>query len=373
VTTVRATGTGGFGTITLADATTSAKGVARILGGSADAPSVPTNALTGTMSAAQLGTGSATSTTFLRGDGTWATPSGTAYSDEQAQDAAAAMIAAGSHSGITFTYNDASNSISATVTSGEGATYTGNKTINGRFGVNSTTSVRQPINMGATINGGSISGSTDDRVGIELAPQFKGNFTGTGGSNPGFAWGLNLFATTGSSAGDGAGLTDVTGALLEMSLATPSGTTFNVVRGLQAEAAFFGSSAGCTVTQMESMRVSAPKRKDGATAGTATNAYGLFVESVDDYNVGASNKWSVFVEGGISRFQGRIDVDQTIVAYGGTLELRGNYSGSGVIQLTSNNIGFFGATPVARQTLPASGSVTAAGIRQALINLGLCQ
>jgi hypothetical protein len=121
------------------------------------------------------------------------------------------------------------------------------------------------------------------------------------------------------------------------------------------------------------MRVSAPKRKDGATAGTATNAYGLFVESVDDYNVGASNKWSVFVEGGISRFQGRIDVDQTIVAYGGTLELRGNYSGSGVIQLTSNNIGFFGATPVARQTLPAAGSVTAAGIRQALINLGLCQ
>lgn len=257
--------------------------------------------------------------------------------------------------------------------SGEAATYTGNKTINGRFGVNATTSVRQPINMGATIAGGSIAGSTDDKVGIELAPKFTGNFTGTGGSNPGFAWGLNLFATTGSASGDGAGLTDVVGALLEMSIATPAGTTFNVVRGLQAEAAFFGSSAGCTVTQMESMRVSAPKRKDGATAGTATTAYCLFIEDPGAYSVGASNSWALFVEGGISRFQGRVDIDGTIVSYNASLNLQGDYSGAGKIQLTTNNIGFFGVTPVARQTLPASGSVTAANIRTALINLGLCQ
>lgn len=42
----------------------------------------------------------------------------TAYTDELAQDAAAAAFAAGSHSGITFTYNDPSNSISAAVTGG---------------------------------------------------------------------------------------------------------------------------------------------------------------------------------------------------------------------------------------------------------------
>jgi hypothetical protein len=36
------------------------------------------------------------------------------YSNEEAQDAVAAMIAAGSHVGITFAYNDATNSISAT-------------------------------------------------------------------------------------------------------------------------------------------------------------------------------------------------------------------------------------------------------------------
>lgn len=37
------------------------------------------------------------------------------YTDEQAQDAVAAMIAAGSHSGISFSYNDGSNSLSATL------------------------------------------------------------------------------------------------------------------------------------------------------------------------------------------------------------------------------------------------------------------
>jgi len=38
------------------------------------------------------------------------------FTDERAQDAVAAMIAAGTHTGITFTYNDAANSLSATVT-----------------------------------------------------------------------------------------------------------------------------------------------------------------------------------------------------------------------------------------------------------------
>lgn len=44
------------------------------------------------------------------------------FTDERAQDAVAAMIAAGTHSGITFTYNDASNSLSATVSGGGGVT-----------------------------------------------------------------------------------------------------------------------------------------------------------------------------------------------------------------------------------------------------------
>ena len=41
---------------------------------------------------------------------------GGSYTDEEARDAVAAMIAAGTHSGIAFVYNDAGDSISATTT-----------------------------------------------------------------------------------------------------------------------------------------------------------------------------------------------------------------------------------------------------------------
>lgn len=44
-----------------------------------------------------------------------------AYTDEQAQDASAALFSAGTHTGITFAYDDAGNRISATVTGGGGS------------------------------------------------------------------------------------------------------------------------------------------------------------------------------------------------------------------------------------------------------------
>jgi hypothetical protein len=43
---------------------------------------------------------------------------GTSYTDEMAQDATAALFAAGTHTGITFSYDDAGNKISAAVTGG---------------------------------------------------------------------------------------------------------------------------------------------------------------------------------------------------------------------------------------------------------------
>jgi hypothetical protein len=50
------------------------------------------------------------------------------YSDEQAQDAFAALVAAGTHSGISFTYNDAGNAISATVAAQSWSQITGKPT-----------------------------------------------------------------------------------------------------------------------------------------------------------------------------------------------------------------------------------------------------
>lgn len=47
--------------------------------------------------------------------------SDTVYTDEKAMDAVAAMIAAGTHSGVTISYNDAGDAISFTVTGGSGS------------------------------------------------------------------------------------------------------------------------------------------------------------------------------------------------------------------------------------------------------------
>lgn len=281
-------------------------------------------------------------------------------------------IAAGTNGQVLTAQSGQTTGLQWAGSTGESGTFVGDKTITGKFGVNATPTTKQPVNMLTTLSGSGVSGS-QDKVAFALGANVTGNFSSDTGSNPGFFWGMNLFATTGSSAGDGAGLTDIIGGLIEMSIQTPAGTTLPHVIGLQGEAAFFGATSGCTVTQMESVRVSAPKRKDGASTGTATNVYGLFIEDVTAYNTGSSNsKFSLFVEGGISRLQGLLTVDNVVQSHNGTMTLQGDYSGNGKIVLTTNNLGFFGVTPVARQTLPASGSVTAANIRAALIALGLC-
>ncbi|HTF48412.1 MAG TPA: hypothetical protein VK735_13265 [Pseudonocardia sp.] len=245
----------------------------------------------------------------------------------------------------------------------------GSGTFTGMFGINKTPSARQPINLGSTVNGSAA--GTEDKVAIELSPTATGDFTGSTGSNPGFFWGLNVFATTGPAAGDGKGIGNFVGSLFEASIRS-TGVTLPYVAGAQVEAAFFGNT-NAAVTQMESLRVCAPKRKDGATGGTATNVYCLFIESPDAYPVGATSKFALFVDGGVTRLQGRVDVKDTILSYQGDLTVRGNFTGNGRIRLNTDGIGFYGATPVARPTLPSAGSVTAAHVRTALISLGLCQ
>lgn len=198
---------------------------------------------------------------------------------------------------------------------GQANVFTGNQRINGGFSVGATSDPKQPVNVTVAMDGGTVraSGSQLDKVANQVNAYITGSFSGDTGSNAGFLWGQNVYLTTGATSGDGAGLSSIIGSLIEANVSTPAGTTFPLIRGLHAQAAFAGASAGATVTQMESLRVSAPVRKDGATAGTATNVYGLFVETVDGTAVGATGSaFSLFVNGGTSRFGGQVHVSGTV-------------------------------------------------------------
>jgi len=74
-------------------------------GGTGTAPTIPTDNYLGPTGLTNLA-----GATDVRG------AAGTAYSDEQAQDAIAAAFAAGTQTGVTISYNDAGNSISVTNT-----------------------------------------------------------------------------------------------------------------------------------------------------------------------------------------------------------------------------------------------------------------
>lgn len=117
---------GPVGTISnLPDATSTVKGVVQLAGDLAGTAAAPTVAKIGGQPIAAVATTGAYSSLSgtptlaqVATTGNYADLAGkpTLYSDEAAQDATAALFANGSHTGVTFTYDDANNKISAAVT-----------------------------------------------------------------------------------------------------------------------------------------------------------------------------------------------------------------------------------------------------------------
>lgn len=212
--------------------------------------------------------------------------------------------------------------------------------------LNVTPTARQPFVSTQTLTPG-LSG-TSDKVGHLLQTVVSGSTHGSdSGSNPTFCWGLNVFTATGTGASDAAGVRVLN--LIEADVRASSGTITNV-KGLQAEASFFGATAGATVTDMMSLFVAAPVRKDGATAGTATNVYGLKVQQVNAVDTGATTAFSLYVDGGTSFFGGNIS------APGITLDV--SASSTGTVKSRSGIFGPTGQAADGRMIVAGDGAAT---------------
>lgn len=196
----------------------------------------------------------------------------------------------------------------------------GTGTTQGLFGITDTPVKRIPVNIGIPIAAAGVIGvGTENVIGLNVHPRFTGDFTGIGGTDPGFVWGVNVFTQIGPGAPDGDGLVEATAMLVEMALTTPS-AAITTVRAFHVDAGFFGAGAGGAVTTFEAMRVSPPRRKEGAIAGTATNTYGIFVEAPSA--IGTSGNFAIFTAGGPSRFTGLLEVENVLQSFSGWLQLQ---------------------------------------------------
>lgn len=129
-----------------------------------------------------------------------------------------------------------------------------------------------------------------------------GDFTGDSGFQAGIIFGSNFYTTTGNKSFDAHNAVGIYGALIETAVRAPN-STIGFVIGLQAEASFSNSSAGGAVTgSMTSLKVAAPSRKDGATAGDARNVYGLYIERVPTRALNSSISYSLYQAGGTAYF-----------------------------------------------------------------------
>lgn len=182
---------------------------------------------------------------------------------------------------------------------------------------------------------------TEGPTPMVLAAQFVGDFSAAVGTDPGFGVGINAFTTSGSDSGDGEGLDWMISVLAESSHLNDS-TIGNLV-GLWAEAAFLGAGANdAHVGGMFSIRVVAPKRKNGATGGDCDVVYGLWLDGVDKSTVGASEGYTIYVADGGQVYISGSAVIAAGVAIGSTFPLligdgRASDDNSGNFVFTSTN------------------------------------
>lgn len=176
-----------------------------------------------------------------------------------------------------------------------------------------TTVVDQRQPFATRINISPSQGGTSDHVAHLFKTIVEGPWAEVSGVDPNITWGFNNFTLYQNNNN---GLALGYGALIEADVSSDASSTITRITGLQAEASFFGATAGATVTTLESMYVAPPVRKGGAVGGVGTNTYGLRIGPVRASNTGATSAIALFVQGlsssagiGTSILQGAVNIN----------------------------------------------------------------
>lgn len=161
------------------------------------------------------------------------------------------------------------------------------------------------------LNGAGFGSSGADITGYQRNSQTAGDFTAMGGPSPGQVFAGNDFNILANTTG----ISTFYGNLSEVAITATTTSGVAYVFGFCAEVSHFGLGADSHVGNMTSLRVLSPKRKEGAL-GTADSLYSLYIEGVEAGDVGSTDALSLYVDSGISRFNGRVDVQATIMGVG---------------------------------------------------------
>lgn len=209
-------------------------------------------------------------------------------------------------------------------------------------------------------------------------------------NNPGQAWSIQACCFEGGPTGVASSVSHDAGVLCEGLLITgcwsgdtTSGTVYQVAgEGISILANYVGATGGIgvSVDEVSEGVTILNNRFAGCTTAVAYlssgSQKGAFIwgnsyTGVTNKLTGAQAPGSVYnVDFTTTLYGFTSNGDMTLVD-GNNISV-GNATGTKLGTSTSAKLGFMGATPVTRQTLPSSGTVTAADIRAALITLGLC-
>lgn len=188
-----------------------------------------------------------------------------------------------------------------------GATFTGDVKVP-RIGVGNGVGSdrRQPFQGNVVLDGTALANHPtpkSNKVGQVNAVRFSGSFVGEGAlgmPDPGFGFGANDFVTTGTAAGDGAGMTAYYGRLSEFHVYAP-GADVATVKGLAGEANIGPGATDAHVGTLISVEALGPRVRAGNAdlavalrvtapttegAGTIDAAYGIYADGAAYFATG---------------------------------------------------------------------------------------